>query len=283
MNYKPDEATLISYLYGELDATESEKVLHYLEQHPEALKQLQTMRDALDVMHSVEDKEVIAPPIFIGQDSEGKAFWQSPYFKTVISIAASFLLIILVGKLSGLVINYSSGELRMSFGATSSQKQETVQSANPELLTVNQVQEMIDVSLSKNNDVLASNWTTTQRKLDTSIKASLALNSKRIDDLMKNASQASEEQVRGFVSNLQTENLRLMKDYLQLSSKEQKQYVETLLVDFSSYLKEQRNQDLQLFQTRMTSIEKNTVQFKQETEQILASIISNTGPKKSSY
>lgn len=283
MSYKPDEATLISYLYGELDATESEKVLHYLEQHPEALKQLQTMRDALDVMHSVEDKEVIAPPIFIGQDSEGKAFWQSPYFKTVISIAASFLLIILVGKLSGLVINYSSGELRMSFGATSSQKQETVQSANPELLTVNQVQEMIDVSLSKNNDVLASNWTTTQRKLDTSIKASLALNSKRIDDLMKNASQASEEQVRGFVSNLQTENLRLMKDYLQLSSKEQKQYVETLLVDFSSYLKEQRNQDLQLFQTRMTSIEKNTVQFKQETEQILASIISNTGPKKSSY
>jgi acylphosphatase len=283
MNYKPDEATLISYLYGELDATESEKVLHYLEQHPEVLKQLQTMRNALDVMRSVEDKEVIAPPIFIGQHSEGKAFWQSPYFTTVMSIAASFLFIILVGKLSGLVINYSSGELRMSFGGTSPQKQETVQSLNPELLTEDKVQEMIDLSLSKNNDVLATNWTNTQRKLDTSIKASLALNSKRMDDLMKNASQASEEQVRGFVSNLQTENLRLMKDYLQLSSKEQKQYVETLLVDFSSYLKEQRNQDLQLFQTRMTSIEKNTVQFKQETEQILASIISNTGPKKSSY
>ena len=101
---------------------------------------------------------------------------------------------------------------------------------------------------------------------------------------MKSTSQASQDQVSGFVANLQEDNLRLMKDYLQLSAKEQKQYVETLLVDFSSYLKEQRNQDLQLFQTRMSSIEKNTVQFKQETEQILASIISSGSSKsKNSY
>jgi hypothetical protein len=142
---------------------------------------------------------------------------------------------------------------------------------------------MIDASLTTNNSVIAANWTETQKKLDKSIKNSLAVNSQKIDDLMKNTSHASEEQVRGFVSSLQADNLRLMKDYMQLSSKEQKQYVETLLVDFSSYLKEQRNQDLQLFQTRMTSIEKNTVQFKQETEQILASIISSGSKSKNTY
>jgi hypothetical protein len=49
-------------------------------------------------------------------------------------------------------------------------------------------------------------------------------------------------------------------------------------------LKEQRKQDLMLFQTRVSSIEKNTDQFKQETEQILASIISNPVSKnKNSY
>ena len=281
MSYKPDEATLISYLYGELDAKESEKVLHYFQQHPEELKQFHQMADTLDVMRTVEDKEVIAPPIFVGQDTFIKPFWQSAYFKTSMSIAASFLLIIVAGKLSGLEVNYSSGELRISFGDKQSVKQEIMQPAN--LLTQDQVQDMIDKSLIKNNDVIAVNWTETQQKLDKSIKNSLALNSQKIDDLMKSTSLASEEQVRGFVSNLQADNLRLMKDYLQLSSKEQKQYVESLLVDFSSYLKEQRNQDLQLFQTRMTSIEKNTVQFKQETEQILASIISNGSKSKNSY
>lgn len=280
MSYKPDEATLISYLYGELDAKESEKVLQYFQQHPEDLKQFHKMADALDVMRKVEDKEVIAPPIFVGRDSAGAPFWQSAYFKTSMSIAASFLLIIIAGKLSGLEINYSSGELRLSFGNRPVVKQEIAQ---PARLTEGQVQEMIDASLNKNNEVVAANWTDTQKKLDQSIKNSLAASSKKIDDLMKNTSKASEDQVRGFVATMQEDNLRLMKDYLQLSSKEQNQYVERLLIDFSSYLKEQRNQDLQLFQTRMSSIEKNTVQFKEETEQILASIISGGAKQKNSY
>ena len=42
----------------------------------------------------------------------------------------------------------------------------------------------------------------------------------------------------------------------------------------AKYLKEQRKQDLMILQTRVNSIEKNTDQFKQETEQILANIIS---------
>jgi hypothetical protein len=280
MSYKPDEATLISYLYGELDAKESEKVIQYFQQYPEALKQFHEMANTLNVMRTVEDKEVIAPTIFVGQDT-GSPFWQSSYFKMSMSIAASFLLIIAAGKLSGLEVSYSSGELRISFGNKQAIQREIIQPTN--LLTQNQVQEMIDASLTTNNSVIAANWTETQKKLDKSIKNSLAVNSQKIDDLMKNTSHASEEQVRGFVSSLQADNLRLMKDYMQLSSKEQKQYVETLLVDFSSYLKEQRNQDLQLFQTRMTSIEKNTVQFKQETEQILASIISSGSKSKNTY
>ncbi|MBK7652037.1 MAG: hypothetical protein IPJ20_16775 [Flammeovirgaceae bacterium] len=111
--------------------------------------------------------------------------------------------------------------------------------------------------------------------MQASLKSNLATNSAKIDELMKVASQASQDQVRTFVAGLQEDNLRLMKDYLQLSAKDQKVYVENLLVDFSKYLQEQRKQDLMLFQTRMSSIEKNSDQFKQETELILASIISN--------
>lgn len=79
---------------------------------------------------------------------------------------------------------------------------------------------------------------------------------------------------------MQNDNLKLMKDYMQLSTAGQKKYIESLLVDFSAYLQEQRKQDLQAFQAQVNKVEQNTDQFKEETEQILTSLITNTGTKR---
>lgn len=280
MNYKPDEGTWIAYLYGELDAAETEQVRLYLELHPEELKKLQALAEVRNVISHIQDKEVIAPPIFMA-DADVKPLWQSSYFKTVISIAASLLFLMVAGRFLGTEINYSGGELKISFGGKREPvKEERAQPA----LTEEKVKEMIQTSLASNNEVITSNWTEDQKRLSQSIRQNLDQNSKKIDALMKGASDASQEQVRGFVASLQNENLKLMKDYFQLSAADQKKYTESLLVDFSQYLKEQRNQDMILFQTRVSSIEKNTDQFKQETEQLLASIISTpVGKNKNSY
>ncbi len=288
--YKPDEGILISYLYGELDEEERVKLEQYFQENPEERKKAQEMSNASEVMGALKDKEVITPPVFMDDHSNVRPLWQSPWFKTIASIAASFLLLMLAGKLIGMEIRYRQGELRISFGGM---KQEVpvrpADGSSPtnqlSRLTSDEVQAMINSSLIKNNESIVAQWADQQKKVDRSIRQSLGLNSKRIDDVMKNAAQASQDQVRMFVAGLQNENLRLIKDYLQLSSTEQKKYVENLLVDFSKYLHEQRNQDLNLFQTRMNSIEKNSDQFKQETEQILSSIISTSSvtKKKNSY
>ena len=280
MNYKPDEGALISYLYGELSADEAGKVHAYLEANPEELKKLQSLGFTKNVLAQVQDEEVIAPPIFM-DDTKAVSFWQNSYFKTVMSIAASLLFIMIAGKMLGTEINYSGGELKISFGGKKEQPTQLIQPA----LTKEKVQEMIQSSLAKNNEVITTHWTEDQQRLSRAISHNLAQNSKKIDALMKTASDASQEQVRGFVASLQNDNLKLMKDYFQLSAADQKKYTEGLLVDFSEYLKEQRRQDLMMLQTRVTSIEKNTDQFKQETEQILASIISSPVNKtnKNSY
>lgn len=273
---KPDESTLISYLYGELDAKEMQKVSDYLERNPELMQQLAQLQATRHALTRVEDKEVIAPPIFAEESNHAPRFWQSGYFKTVTSIAATFLLLLVAARLLGPEISYSEGELRISFRDALENKslKET-----PSPLSPLEVQNMIDVSLNKNNTVLSATWNNHNDEIQASLKRNLVYNSAKIDELMKVASQASQDQVRTFVAGLQEDNLRLMKDYMQLSAKDQKVYVENLLVDFSKYLQEQRKQDLMLFQTRMSSIEKNTDQFKQETELILASIIS--GPENS--
>jgi len=280
MNYKPDEGTLIAYLYGELPADEAASVQAYLQANPDALRKLQALGETKNILSNVQDKEVIAPPIFM-DDTKVVSFWHNSYFKTVMSIAASLLFIMVAGKLLGTEINYAGGELKISFGGKKEQPKEI---AGPSL-TEEKVSGMIQSSLAKNNEVITTRFTEDQKQLSQSISKNLDQNSKKIDALMKTASDASRDQVRGFVASLQNDNLKLMKDYFQLSTADQRKYTEGLLVDFSEYLKEQRRQDLMMLQTRVTSIEKTTDQFKQETEQILASIISNPVGKsnKNSY
>ena len=223
------------------------------------------------MMTVVEDKEVIAPPIVM-EDSRQRFFWNDPFAKTIVGIAASLLLLMVAGKLLDLNVNYSNRELRLSFGAPVEIKTQVPMNAS---LSAEEVQRMINESMQQNNQIVQANWTESQKKLDESISKNLALNSAKINSLVQQASNASQNQIRDYVAGLQNQNQQLVKDYFQLTTAEQQKYIESLLVDFSKYLQQQRNNDLEAIQTRLVSVEQNTTVFKQETEQILASIISN--------
>lgn len=272
MSYKPNENDWLSYLYGELEGPAREKVEQYLLSNPEARREFEQFKQLRSLMSEVTDKEVIAPPIFVG-DSKQRYFWHSPYLKTVLSIAASLLLVMLVGKLLGVQISASDGEFRMSFGKPEP-KETVVPAPLTATLTPAEVQEMINASLSENNQAMQTSWRETQEKLDQSIRTNLATNSGKIDKLVRQASTASQDQIREYVASLQAENAAMVKNYLQLNSTEQKDYIENLLVDFAKFIQQQRTDDLKLVQHKLNSIEQNNNVFKQETEQILTSIIT---------
>jgi hypothetical protein len=273
MNYKPDKQELMAYLYDELEGTEKARVEQYLVEHPEELSALQKLRDVSSLLKSVKDKEVIAPPIFI-PDGHKQRFWNAPYFKTVMSIAASLLVLLLVGKFIGTRVAVSDSEFRISFGDP---VVPSIAEPASESLTSHDVQEMINESLHTNNAQLTANWEESQKELQQSINGNLVMNSEKMDQLIKEASGASRDQVSQFVSTMQAENLKMVKDYFALTSNEQKEYIEGMLVDFAKYLQQQRKDDLQLVEMRINSIERNSNLFQQETEQILTSIISNVG------
>ena len=274
MNYKPDEKDMMAYLYGELEDAEREKIDLYLLENTEARKEFEKFQKLHKMLASVEDKEVIAPPIVIGE-SGPRFLWNTPYFRTIVSIAASLLLIILVGRLTGTQLSFSDQEVKLSFGGAKNPTE--VKEANNPSMTAEQVQQMINSSLSQNNSMMQASFQDTQNKLDASIRKNLAANSAKIDNLVREASSASQAQISQYVATIQANNEQLVKDYFQLSSADQKKYVEDLLVDFAKYLQQQRNDDLQLVQTKLQSMEQNTDIFKQETEQILSSIINTVG------
>lgn len=274
MSFKPDEKDLMAYLYGELEGQEKERMEQYLLENAEARKELENFQKLRHMMSTVEDKEVIAPPIVIGESNQ-RFLWNAPYVKLIASIAASLLLIMLVGRLTDTQVSFGNREFKISFGGNNNTPQ-VIEEKQP-LLTADQVQQMINTSLTANNNTMEASLKESQDKLQASIRHNLATNSTKINELMQQASLASQEQVRQYVAGLQANNTQSIRDYFALSQTEQKKYVEGLLVDFAQYLQQQRTNDLQLVQTQLQSIEQNTNIFKQETEQILTSIITTVG------
>lgn len=271
MSYKPDESALMAYLYGELQGEEKKSVEKYLSENPGAMQELQGMMDVRKILSVMEDKEVIAPPIVM-EDSKQRYFWNTPYIKTVISIAASLLLLLVAGKVLDLRISYSDNVAHIGFGEPAVKVVDPIQPG----LTAQEVQDMINNSVQQNNQVVQASWSESQKKIDASIRKNMAMNSDKYNELVKEASKASEAQISGYVASLKKENQQLVKDYFKLTTNEQQKYIETLLVDFAKYMNQQRTSDLEAIQLRMVNMEQNTTLLKEETEQILASIISNT-------
>lgn len=270
MSYKPDESALMAYLYGELQGEEKRSVEKYLAENPQAMKDLQGLMDVRKILSVIEDKEVIAPPIVM-EDSRQRYFWNTPYLKTVISIAASVMLLLVAGKILDLRINFEGNSAQISFGEPAGKVSDPVQPG----LTAQQVQDMINQSVQNNNQIVQASWSESQKKIDASIRQNMAMNSEKFNELVKKASTASEAQISGYVASLKKENQQMVKDYFKLTTNEQQKYIETLLVDFAKYMNQQRTSDLEAIQVRMASMEQNTTLLKEETEQILTSIISN--------
>jgi hypothetical protein len=270
MSYKPDESALMAYLYGELQGEEKKHVEKYLTENSEAMRELQSMMDVRKILSVIEDKEVIAPPIVM-EDSRQRYFWNAPYIKTVTSIAASLLLLLVAGKILDLRVSYSDNTAHIGFGEPVMKTSDPVQPG----LTAQQVQDMINNSVQSNNQIVQASWTESQKKIDASIRKNMAMNADKFNDLVQQASKASEGQISSYVASLKSENQQMVKDYFKLTTNEQQKYIENLLVDFAKYMNQQRTSDLEAIQMRMVNMEQNTTLFKQETEQILASIISN--------
>ncbi|MDZ4716418.1 MAG: hypothetical protein SH819_13220 [Cytophagales bacterium] len=269
MNYKPDEATLVAYHFGELEGEELKKVEAYLQEHPAERKRSEEWRQVRSVMAGLADKEVIAPPLIVGNNE--RPIWREHYFRMTLGIAASFLVLLVAARLLGLSASISNQELRISFGAPTALEQ---------VLDKAGVTQMIQASLEENNASMQTAWDSRNQKLEASIQKNLAGNSSRINSLVKEASAGQQEQVRQFVGQMQTENLKLMRDYLQLSTTGQKEYLEGLLSDFSRYVQDQRKQDMQYFQANLVNMKENTDQFKKDTEEILTSLMaSNRGSR----
>lgn len=265
MSWKPSEPEIIDYLYGELSPDKKEEMEKFIKENPEFSKELDSVRLTIGLLPNVEDEEVIPPVPLAGISGNNVVPISSRRWVYPISIAASIAAILLVGYFTNFSISIGGQGFSLGFN-------KPVKEVNS--LDEAQVQALID----KNNNLREAEWYSKLEAAETGFSTNLqeerTITDGKIYRLAQNKPEIDEEQVLTFLSQLKDENEKMMKSYYESSAEEQQEYMRNVLIEFSSYMDQQRQNDMQFIQANMLNLKSSTDQKQEETNKILANIIT---------
>ena len=84
----------------------------------------------------------------------------------------------------------------------------------------------------------------------------------------------TEKDLDTFLTQTRNNNVRVLQSYLESSSVQQQEYFQAVITEFSNYVETQRTEDLRMIRRSLLDLQENQQSQKQETDQILASILS---------
>lgn len=263
---------LITYLYDEMSTEERQQFEIAMENNPELKREFQNLKEMRKGLAQIQDKEVMEPFFLWGK--QGSDSWASMFkrrnllmFKPFIAVAASLVIVLLIGYLTNFTITYQDQSLYIGFN-----KANTTGSEGS--YTQEQVAAMVNAEIAKNNTYIFSKLTETENNIDTRFAS---LESKQ-NTLMTPSYAASDvvtkKELDIFLSNVRSNNLKVLQTYLQSSSVQQQDYFQAVLTEFSDYMENQREEDLRLIRRSLITLQENQQTQKEETDQMLASILT---------
>ena len=253
MSYKPDESKMMDYLYGELSAEEKRKIEIYLSENEGARKELEELKEVSSVFGKLKDHEV-EPPKFIFNDSNEVVVSTSGmngFFRKSLAIAASISLVVLCGYFTKLNMGWGADGFAISFGDRVEQS-----------FSEDQVNQIVQKALAKNNLEV-------DKKIDESRSELVQLASNNTG-----ASTVDQTQLDAYFDQRKEETIAILSGLLETSELAQKSYTDELLREFAVYLDVQRQNDLNVIETRMESLADDTQQHQRQTNRILTTMLN---------
>jgi len=280
MSYKPDESTLAAYLYGELSKDEHAQVSDYLATHPEVKKELEEIRSMQKVMGKLQDKEVTEPS-FVFENPEvvvvSKPAFLTGFMKLTMGMAASIALLLLVGYFTNLSISFLENGMQLSYGTN-----EKINKSETNNFTEANVKAWMQESIVANNENLLSKINEVESHLSHEVDLQRVTHANQLKSLAS-VTKVDQVIIDQYVSQLKQENKDIILSLVEVSERNQQQYMSAMIADFSAYLDQQRNNDLEVIQASFNNLKDNTEISQIETNEILASIISTVNGAETQF
>ena len=275
MSWKPSEIEIIDYLYGDLSAEMNIKFEEYLKQNSNFANEVDELRLTQNILPNLPEEEVIPPLPISGTTKLSLERKKDRKWLYPVSIAASIAALLLVGYLTQFSIAIGENGFKLAFN--DNQQKTEAQFTKDEILS------FIDNKVTLATDDLKLDMTNMESNFTSLFEQNQKLTESEIKRVasMKVQTKIDEAQIVSFIAQLEDENKKAMQKFYQASADNQQTYMRNILLDFNEYLDEQRKKDLQYIQANMLNI-KNTSELKQEeTDKILANIITTVNNQNS--
>ncbi|MGD9327809.1 MAG: hypothetical protein PVH48_02515 [Cyclobacteriaceae bacterium] len=262
---------LITYLYDEMSTEERQEFEIAMENNPELKREFEELKEMRQGLAQIQDKEVMEPFFLWGK--QGSDSWVNMFkrrnllmFKPFIAVAASLIIVLLVGYLTNFTITYKDQSLYIGFNDSGTKGSEAI-------YTQDQVAQLVNEEIAKNNAYIFSKLTETESNIDNRFTA---LENSQNTQLTPSyaADVVTREELDIFLANVRSNNLKVLQTYLQSSSVQQQDYFQAVLTEFSDFVENQREEDLRLIRRSLINLQEDQQAQKEETEQILASILT---------
>lgn len=263
---------LISYLYDEMSAEERKDFEIAMENNPDLRREFETMKKLRKGLAQIQDKEVMEPFFLWGRN--GSTSWTDMFkrksllmFKPFIAVAASLILVLLIGYLTNFNIRYEDRSLYIGFRSEASKGQDAS-------LTEEDIARLVNQEIAKNNAYIFSKLTETESDFETKLAAMKSSSEVPIKTAHIPADVVTQKELDIFLTQIRNNNLKVLQGYLQSSSTQQQEYFQAVLQEFSNYMESQREEDLRLIRRSLVDLKESQQAQKVETEQILANILT---------
>lgn len=258
MSYKPDESTLLSYLYDELSAEEKRKVEQYLSDNQEVQTELTELRDAQSVLGKIQDREV-AVPTFSFEDSKVISMGTtSKWWRKPLAIAASISLIILTGYFAQINLSVGADGMRLSFGVQQS----------GDGYSDSQVEDMIQNAIAANNETFLQQ---------------LRSSEKEMKKLVSDETEKSKQEINSYLVHQKNQSIEVLRGLMEQSELAQRRYTNDVLQDFAIFLETQRQDDMNVIQARFDNLADDTQLNRLQTNRLISNLYPDENPTQNQY
>jgi hypothetical protein len=243
-----------------------------MEVNPKLKREFEELKKMRKGLAQIQDKEVMEPFFLWGKN--GTVSWSSMFrrrnllmFKPFIAVAASLVIVLIVGYLTNFSITYQNRSLFIGF-----KKDGT----NPRAMSYSEedIAKLVNQEIAKNNAYVFSKLSDTENNIDIRFAALESLKDGTATPSYLSADVVTRKELDVFLSQVRSNNLKVLQSYLQSSSVQQQDYFQAVLAEFSNYMETQREEDLRLIRRSLVNLQENQQAQKEETDQILATILT---------
>ncbi|MCF6361244.1 MAG: hypothetical protein L3J29_10850 [Cyclobacteriaceae bacterium] len=265
MSFKPTNEQLIDFVYGNLPETERLQIEQAIKEDASIQAEVEALNGSRSFLHNLEDEEVLEPERLIWELTSKKekksAIWP------ILTVAASLTLLLIVGYATQFKISYGGFEL--AFGNDVPVEQNT--------LTNQQVMEMINKSIVANNINFVTQLDATKSEIKIQMAANNKLQLKDMKRIAANAKEIPKAEIDAYLTQLSDANLTIINDFFEVSSLQQQDYVNSILTDYFEYIDQKQKDDFRVLQANIEDVDYKNDMRTQETDQVIASILTTVG------